>query len=116
VPLAAGVAAWSVVGFGMGLAYSAPALIVLREAAPGEQGTITAGLQLSDVIGTALGTGVGGALIALGVRSASPLWVALGLTFAIAVLTAVVGLVLTRRLGRRVSRGVSAVAAPAQAG
>lgn len=116
VPLAVGVAAWSVVGFGMGLAYSAPALIVLREAAPGEQGTITAGLQLSDVIGTALGTGVGGALIALGVRSASPLWVALGLTFAIAVGTAVVGLVLTRRLGRRVSRGVSAVAAPAQAG
>lgn len=115
VPLAVGVVAWAVVGFGMGLAYSAPALIVLREAAPGEQGTATAGLQLSDVIGTALGTGVGGALIALGVRSASPLWIGLGATFAVAIGTAVFGLLLTRRLGHRVSEGVSGVPATARA-
>lgn len=115
VPLAVGVVSWAVVGFGMGLAYSAPALIVLREAAPGEQGTATAGLQLSDVIGTALGTGVGGALIALGVRSASPLWIGLGATFAVAIGTAVFGLLLTRRLGHRVSEGVSGVPATARA-
>lgn len=114
VPVVLGIGAWAVAGFGMGLAYSTPALIVLREAAPGEQGTTTAALQLSDIIGMALGTGVGGALIALGVRAASPLWVGLGTTFAIAVGTAVVGLVLTRRLGRRVARGLPAVAATAQ--
>ena len=42
-------------------------LTMLREAPPGAEGAATSGLQLSDVLGTALGTGVGGALIAFGV-------------------------------------------------
>jgi MFS family permease len=105
VPLAVGVVAWGVAGFGMGLAYSTLSLVVLREAAVEQQGAATAGLQLSDILGTALGTGIGGALIAFGARAGEPAWVGLGATFAIALVVAVVGLGLTPRLGHRASSG-----------
>ncbi len=102
VPLVVGVVTWAVAGFGMGLSYSTLALVVLREAPAGEQGAATAGLQLSDVLGTSLGTGIGGALIAFGARSGSPAWVGLGATFVVAVAVALVGLTITRRLVRAV--------------
>jgi MFS family permease len=105
VPLVIGVVMWGVAGFGMGLSYSTLSLVVLREAALDEQGAATAGLQLSDVLGTALGTGVGGALIAFGARAGEPAWVGLGATFGIAIVVAVIGLGLTSRLGRHASSG-----------
>ncbi|MEA2518456.1 MAG: hypothetical protein QOF49_536 [Chloroflexota bacterium] len=105
VPLIVGVAMWGVAGFGMGLSYSTLSLVVLREAAVEEQGAATAGLQLSDILGTALGTGIGGALIAFGSRAGEPAWIGLGATFGIALLVAVIGLGLTPRLGRRASSG-----------
>jgi MFS family permease len=98
VPLVIGVVTWAIAGFGMGLSYSTLALVVLREAPVAEQGAATAGLQLSDVLGTSLGTGVGGALIAFGARSGSPGWVGLAGAFAVAVAVALVGLAITPRL------------------
>jgi len=65
VPLFVGVVAWGVAGLGMGLSYAPLTLVVLRESEAGGQGRASASLQLSDVLGTALGSGVGGALIAL---------------------------------------------------
>ena len=105
VPLVVGVLMWGVAGFGMGLCYSTLSLVVLREAALGEQGAATAGLQLSDVLGTALGTGTGGALIAFGARAGEPAWVGLAATFAVAAVVAAMGLGLTSRLGHRASSG-----------
>jgi MFS family permease len=99
VPLVAGVVTWGIAGFGMGLSYSTLSLVVLRQAPPAEQGSATAGLQLSDVLGTSLGTGIGGALIAFGARSGSPGWVGLAGTFAVSVAVALAGLAITRRLG-----------------
>ncbi|HET9613583.1 MAG TPA: MFS transporter [Candidatus Limnocylindrales bacterium] len=99
-PIAAGIVMWGVAGLGMGLSYSALSLVVLRWARPEEQGSATAALQLSDVLGTSLGTGLGGALIAAGVRAAEPGWVGLAQTFAVAAAVAIVALVLTSRLGR----------------
>jgi MFS family permease len=104
VPLVAGVVTWGIAGFGMGLSYSTLSLVVLRQAPPAEQGSATAGLQLSDVLGTSLGTGIGGALIAFGVRSGSPGWVGLAGAFAVSVAVAVAGLAITRRLGRGTAR------------
>ncbi|HEX3428575.1 MAG TPA: MFS transporter [Candidatus Limnocylindrales bacterium] len=98
VPLVAGVVAWAIAGFGMGLSYSTLALVVLREAPPAEQGAATAALQLSDVLGTSLGTGIGGALIAFGLRSGSPGWFGLAGAFAVSAAVAVGGLGITRRL------------------
>ncbi len=101
VPLPVGVAAWAVAGLGMGLAYAPLSLTVLREAPPESQGAATAGLQLSDVLGTALGSGVGGALIAFGHREGAEPWVGLAWAFGIGVIVAAFGAVLAGRLAAR---------------
>ncbi len=106
IPPAAGILIWAVAGFGMGLAYSTPSLVVLSEAPIDEQGFATAGLQLSDVLGASLGTGVGGALILFGSRAGEPGWEGLAATFGVAALVAAIGLALTARLGARTSAGL----------
>jgi MFS family permease len=99
---------WGVAGFGMGLSYSTPSLVVLREASQAEQGAATAGLQLSDVLGASLGTGVGGALVHLGTSAGAevpgPEWLAA--IFVVSAVVAVVGFALTTRLGARVAAGL----------
>ena len=65
VPVALGPVAWGVAGFGMGLAFSTNSLVVLETAASGQEGEATASLQLANVLGGGLGTGIGGALVGL---------------------------------------------------
>ncbi|HEV7810386.1 MAG TPA: MFS transporter [Candidatus Limnocylindrales bacterium] len=98
VPLIVGVVTWSIAGLGMGFSYSTLSLVVLREAPPEEQGSATAGLQLSDVLGTSLGTGLGGALVAAGIRAGSPGWVGLAETFGIAAIVGVIAFVVSGRV------------------
>ncbi len=100
VPVAVGLAAWTLAGLGMGLAYAPLSLTVLRDAPPGGEGAATSGLQLSDVLGTALGTGVGGALIALGVRNGADPWAGLLAAFAAGAIAGLGGAVLAGRLRR----------------
>jgi MFS family permease len=64
VPAPLAVVGWAVGGLGIGLAYSAISLMVLNEAAPGQKGTATAAMQLCDNLGVALGSGLGGAIVA----------------------------------------------------
>lgn len=79
------VGTFALAGLGMGLAYAAVAIVVLREAPPAEQGSASAALQLSDILGTALGAGIGGAIIAAGARAGGDgVGIALGITFGIA--------------------------------
>ncbi|MGH2475447.1 MAG: MFS transporter, partial [Candidatus Limnocylindrales bacterium] len=52
-----------------GLAYAPLTLIVLSEAPPAEQGSASAALSLTDSLGTALGTGVTGAIVAISIRA-----------------------------------------------
>ena len=66
VPAATALLAWGVAGLGMGIAYSPISLVVLDNAPEGGEGTATAALQLCDVLGVALGTGVTGAIVAAG--------------------------------------------------
>jgi MFS family permease len=98
VPVPVGIVAWGLAGLGMGLSYSPLSLVVLAEAPAAEQGIATSGLQLSDTLGTALGTGVGGALIAGALRGGSDLAVGLAAAFGVSVVTALVGMALARRL------------------
>ena len=116
VPPVTALVTWGVAGFGMGLCYSTPSLVVLREAPIADQGAATAGLQLSDVLGASLGTGIGGALIAYGLRAGSPAWVGLAATFAIAGAVAIGGFLLTRRLGARAAAGLPPATLEAVAG
>jgi hypothetical protein len=82
----------------MGLAYSPLALIVLRDAPGGEQGSASAAISLTDTLGTALGIGVTGALIAAAVRGAAPTTTGLALGFAVAIGVGVIGALLSWRL------------------
>lgn len=100
VPLA--VLAWAIAGFGIGTAYAPQAVTVLASARPGEEGAASAGIQLSDAVGIALGTGLGGGVISLGdgadwAVSRSVTWV-----FALALVGCVGGLLASARLPRKV--------------
>jgi MFS family permease len=98
VPIEIGIVTWGIAGLGMGLSYSPLSLVVLGEAAPAEQGSATSGLQLSDVVGTALGTGVGGAIIAAAAHAGLDGWTGLAGAFAVGIVAAIAGAGLARRL------------------
>jgi MFS family permease len=89
---------FALTGLGMGLAYAPLTLIVLREAAPKEQGSASAALSLTDVLGTALGTGVTGAIVAQSVRTTGEPALGLAVGFAVAAFVGLGGLALTGRL------------------
>jgi MFS family permease len=98
VPVIFGLVTWGIAGFGMGLAYSPLSLTTLAEAPQEEQGSATSALQLSDVSGTALGTGIGGAIIAAGIAGGWPGWVGLAGAFGVGVVAALIGAILAGRL------------------
>ncbi|MEX1172093.1 MAG: MFS transporter [Chloroflexota bacterium] len=89
---------FGIAGLGMGLAYAPLTLIVLREAPRGEQGSASAALSLTDSLGTALGTGVTGALVAAAVRAEGTVVLGLVAGFIIAVVAGLAGLALSGRL------------------
>ena len=93
-----GIPTFGLAGFGMGLGYSPLALIVLREASPETQGAASSALSLTDTVGTALGTGVAGAIVAAGVRTSGEPVPALAIAFAVSLVVGLGGLLLTRRL------------------
>jgi MFS family permease len=101
VPVAGAIVAWAIAGFGMGLGYAGLSLAVLRDAAPEVQGSATSALQLSDVVGTALGTGVAGAIVAAGDRIGAATGSSLAVAFAVALVVGFVGLGLAGRLTGR---------------
>jgi len=71
IPAGIAAIAWGVTGLGMGLAYSTATLVVLESAPAGEEGAASSATQLANVLGTAVGTGIGGAIVALATGSAA---------------------------------------------
>ena len=110
VPVAEGLVAWTVAGLGMGLAYAPLSLLMLRLAPPGREGQASASLNLADVLGTAIGIGVGGAAVAA--TAGGDLHQGVTAAFAAAAAVAVAALALTRRL----PAGTTSSASPADAG
>jgi MFS family permease len=91
---------WAIPGLGMGLMYSAVTLVVLRGVPAAEQGSASSSLQLADILGTALGAGVGGAITAIGGRSGPDgLGTALAVVFGVSLVSALAGAVAARRVG-----------------
>ena len=113
VPVAAGLAAWTVAGLGMGMAYAPTSLMMLRMAPPGGEGRASASLNLADVLGTAIGIGIGGAAVAAG--AGGNLQMGITAAFAAAAAVGVVALAITRRLppGTTASPPPAAQRAPA---
>jgi len=85
-------------GLGMGLAYAPLSLVTLAQADPDRQGEATSSLQMTDMLGNALGAGIGGALVTLGATLGQAEWVALAELFGVAALMAVIVAVLAPRL------------------
>lgn len=67
-PPGAWLAAGAVAGLGMGLAYAPISVVTLSHAEPGREGAATSAMQLSDISGTSLGTGVAGVIVSVGDR------------------------------------------------
>lgn len=100
-PLWPSVAVWSLAGLGMGLAYPSISLTVLGTAPAGQEGNASASLQLTDVLGVALGTGLAGAFVALGEGRGWRAEAGLEAAFAVTVAVALAGVVAARRLPGR---------------
>jgi len=98
VPVWSALAAWTVAGLGMGLAYAPVSLMMLRKAPPGQEGRVSASLNLADVLGTALGIGVGGTAVAA--STGGDLRLGVVAAFAASAVAGVAGLVITRSLPR----------------
>jgi len=64
-PVTLAIAAWTVAGLGIGIAYSTTTLIVFDMTPEGDEGGAASSLQLANVLGVAFGTGVGGAALSL---------------------------------------------------
>ncbi len=83
---------WAIGGLGIGLAYSTLTLLVLQSSTPGAEGRSSSSLQLMFTLGTALGAGLGGAIVAASEAGVVPLGVAIALADALmigAILTVV---------------------------
>ena len=92
VPLVVIAVAWTIAGFGIGMSYAPISLVVLAEAPPGQEGTASSAMQLTDVLGVALGTGFGGAAVALGDALGWDPARGIGIAWAMAATMAVVGI------------------------
>jgi MFS family permease len=85
-------------GLGMGFAYSAHAQLTFRSVDEREVGAATASLQLCDNLGIALGTGVVGAVVALGDDLGWAPGAAVAIAWVVPVAVAASGAMLSRRL------------------
>jgi MFS family permease len=101
VPPIVGVLTFGLAGFGIGIAYSPISLIVLGLSPPAQLGAATSGLQLADVLGEAIATGVTGAILAAAVRASAAPTVPLGLAFTLGLGVGLLGLLITVRLPQR---------------
>lgn len=91
-------AAWCVAGLGMGIVYNLVSVSVVDAAPSAQMGTVSSALSLTDSLGIALGTGVGGALVALAGRTGWDLSSALRVQFLLNAGMAVASMLLAARL------------------
>ncbi len=110
VPPALAIVAWALAGGGIGTAYAPLSVTALDRAAPGEEGRATSALQLCDVLGQALGTGIAGAIVATATAGSGHRTAAV-LAFAFAIAVALIAITAGARLPDQVSP-----APPADAG
>jgi MFS family permease len=107
VPVGVALVAWSIAGLGMGLAFAPTSLMMLRETSSGRAGRASASLNLSDVLGTALGTGLGGGALVAASNQGWSLSTGVMVAFGVAGAGALVALGVARRLPlQRIERPV----------
>jgi MFS family permease len=97
VPPELAIVAWAVAGAGIGTAYAPLSVTTLNRAAPGEEGRATSALQLCDVLGQAIGTGVAGAIVAAAAAGIGH-GPGVALAFSFGIVVALVGVIVGARL------------------
>jgi MFS family permease len=98
VGVSVAIVAWTVAGLGMGMAYAPTSLIMLSEAPSGREGWASASLNLADVLGSAIGIGMGGAAIGAAVRFGWALPTGLAIAFAMTAAAGIAALAISGRL------------------
>jgi MFS family permease len=104
VPLWIAPLAWAIAGFGIGIAYSPLSLSALGWATAGQEGRASSAVQLTDLLGTAFGTGTAGAVVAAVAAHGGSRRLGLGVAFALAGAVAAVGVLISPRLPATASR------------
>jgi hypothetical protein len=106
--------AWSLAGFGMGIAYNTITTKAMAHTAAGEEGPLSTSLGVADAVGISLGTGMVGALVSFGDRAgwatADSLGLSWGATAAVALLACGIALRLGSGVVGKVQAGESAPA------
>ncbi len=97
-PVGVALLAWAFGGLGMGVAYAPLAVTVLAEARPGLEGEASASLQLADGLGIAIGTGLGGAVVAVADGRGWPVDDATAVVFGLSLVLALAGFLAATRL------------------
>jgi len=97
VPPELAIAAWAVAGLGIGTAYAPLSVTTLDLAAPGEEGRATSALQLCDVLGQGIGTGVAGAIVAAAAAGIGH-GPGVALAFLFGIVVALIGVIVGARL------------------
>jgi MFS family permease len=98
VPAWACIPAWGTAGLGIGMAYSSISLTVLRHAPAGSEGATASSMQLADILGNALGTGIGAVAVAAAVASLGSAAVGVAIADGLAGALAIGGVFLASRL------------------
>ncbi len=98
IAVAAGIVAWTVAGLGMGVCYAPTTLLMLNEAPAGREGWASASLSLADVLGSAMGIGLGGAAISAAADIGWPISTGVAIAFALAAAAGIIGLAISTRL------------------
>ncbi len=98
IAVVAGIVAWTVAGLGMGVCYAPISLLVLKDAPSGREGWASASLNLADVLGSAMGIGLGGAAISAAADVRWPISAGVAIAFALAAAAGLTGLAISPRL------------------
>lgn len=98
LPLPVAYVAWGAGGAAMGVASQALYLIAVESASAGSETVAVAALMTTNRLGISLGTGLGGAFIAIAALSGGSLTLGLGVTFAFAAAGGLAAGALTRRM------------------
>ena len=102
LPPWAAAAAWGIGGLGIGLAFSTLTLVVLEAASEGAEGAAAAGIQLANQIGSGLGAGIVGAIVAVSGSRGSGLERGLVVSFGVMAAVLLFAVVTAQRVpGRR---------------
>jgi MFS family permease len=105
LPVLSVLLAWGLAGLGMGLAYTGSTLVALSAAPPGQEGSASAALQTAEMVGTAVGTGVAGALVAFSVHMERGVADGLAGGLVVTTIAVLIGLVAAGRLAPAVRAG-----------